>query len=85
MVIPTRGEVPTASAHNVVASLLARARVAQRAYEKYTQKQVDDVVAACGWAIMEPSRNRLLAGLALIQATAFKSFAGIGSGLSDPR
>jgi sulfoacetaldehyde dehydrogenase len=60
------GEVPTSSAHNIVASLVARARVAQRAYEKYTQKKVDDVVAACGWAIMEPSRNRLLAELAVV-------------------
>lgn len=29
--------------------------------ERYSQEQVDDVVAAVGWAIMEPRRNRALA------------------------
>jgi sulfoacetaldehyde dehydrogenase len=65
MVVATRGEVASSSAHHGVASLVALARAAQRAYEKYTQKQVDDVVTACGWAIMEPNRNRLLAELSV--------------------
>jgi sulfoacetaldehyde dehydrogenase len=65
MVVATRGDVSNSSAHTAVASLIARARAAQRAYERYTQKQVDDIVAACGWAIMEPSRNCLLAELAV--------------------
>lgn len=52
----------------LVAALVARAREAQRAYERYTQEQVDTVVTAAGWAIMEPSRNRALAELA-VEAT----------------
>jgi sulfoacetaldehyde dehydrogenase len=49
----------------VVAELVARARTAQRAYERYTQVQVDEVVTAVGWAIMEPTRNRVLAEMAV--------------------
>src|SRR5689334_12751783 len=49
----------------VVAELIARARTAQRAYERYTQAQVDEVVTAVGWAIMEPARNRALAEMAV--------------------
>jgi sulfoacetaldehyde dehydrogenase len=48
-----------------VAALVARARAAQRLYDKWTQEGVDEVVTACGWAIMEPGRNRLLAELAV--------------------
>ena len=44
-----------------VAALVARARAAQRRYEGYDQAQVDEVVAAAGWAIVEPRRNRALA------------------------
>ena len=50
---------------SAVTALVARARAAQKIYERYGQDQVDEVVAACGWAIMEPSRNRLLAELAV--------------------
>jgi sulfoacetaldehyde dehydrogenase len=49
----------------IVAGLIARARAAQRVYEAYTQEQVDEVVTACGWAIVEPTRNRILAELAV--------------------
>ncbi len=48
-----------------VAGCVARARAAQRAYEAFTQEQVDEVVLAAGWAIMEPARNRALAELAV--------------------
>ncbi len=44
-----------------VAECVARARAAQRVYETFSQQQVDDVVLAVGWAIMEPARNRALA------------------------
>ena len=50
---------------SAVTALVARARAAQKIYERYGQDQVDEVVVACGWAIMEPSRNRLLAELAV--------------------
>ena len=48
-----------------LAALVARARAAQRIYETWSQEQVDMVVAAAGWAIIEPARNRELAELAV--------------------
>ena len=48
-----------------IAALVSRARAAQRAYERYNQEQVDEVVTAAGWAIVEPSRCRELAELAV--------------------
>lgn len=48
-----------------VEALVRRARAAQRIYERSTQEQVDTIVTAAGWAIIEPGRNRELAELAL--------------------
>ncbi len=48
-----------------VAELVARARAAQRIADGYDQQRVDDLVAAAGWAIIEPARNRELAELAV--------------------
>ena len=45
--------------------LVARARAAQRAIDGWTQAQVDELVTAAGWAIVEPARNRALAELAV--------------------
>lgn len=59
-------ETPAASAAaQAVAVLVARARRAQNAIEKYTQAQLDELVTAAGWAIMEPGRNRMLAEIAV--------------------
>ena len=55
---------PSATAQTV-AVLVVRARRAQAAIEKYTQAQLDELVTAAGWAIMEPSRNRMLAEIAV--------------------
>jgi len=44
-----------------VATLVARARRAQRIVDAYDQARVDELVTAAGWAIVEPSRNRRLA------------------------
>jgi sulfoacetaldehyde dehydrogenase len=52
---------PDRAAVDVVAGLVARARAAQRVFEQYDQAQVDEVVTAAGWAIVEPARNRALA------------------------
>jgi sulfoacetaldehyde dehydrogenase len=49
----------------LVATLVTRARAAQRTANGYDQTRVDELVAAAGWAIMEPARNRLLAELAV--------------------
>jgi len=48
-----------------VAELISRARAAQEVFSRYTQQQLDDVVAAAGWAIIHPERNRALAELAV--------------------
>ena len=48
-----------------VVDLIARARSAQRVLDAYTQKQVDLLTQAVAWAILEPSRNRELAELAV--------------------
>ena len=48
-----------------VEALVRRARNAQKIYERSTQERVDTIVTAAGWAIIEPSRNRELAELAV--------------------
>ena len=48
-----------------VTALVARARAAQRIADGYDQARVDDLVAAAGWAILEPGRNRELAEMAV--------------------
>ena len=48
-----------------VAALIQRGRRAQQAINNYTQAQADDLAVACGWAIMEPERNRALAEIAV--------------------
>lgn len=57
--------VESSSSSPAVAALVERARVAQRLYERWSQEQVDMVVTAAGWAIIEPARNRELAELAV--------------------
>lgn len=57
---PDRLHADTA-ARDAVAVLVARARAAQRVFERYDQARVDEVVTAAGWAIVEPGRNRALA------------------------
>ena len=56
---------PSSVAAAAVAALVRRARIAQAAYARYDQAQLDEVVAAAGWAIIEPGRNRRLAELAV--------------------
>ena len=48
-----------------IARLIERARSAQNIAAGYSQAKVDEIVLAAGWAIMEPSRNRELAELAV--------------------
>ena len=47
------------------AALVARARAAQAAFDAATQDEVDEVVTAAGWAIVDPEHNRALAELAV--------------------
>ncbi|MBU1357160.1 MAG: aldehyde dehydrogenase family protein [Gammaproteobacteria bacterium] len=48
-----------------VTELVERARAAQRIANDYDQSRIDELVAAAGWAIIEPARNRELAELAV--------------------
>ncbi len=48
-----------------VAALVARARAAQREIDGCDQARADELAIAAGWAIVEPSRNRALAELAV--------------------
>jgi sulfoacetaldehyde dehydrogenase len=48
-----------------VESIVERGRIAQQKYEQYTQAQVNLVVEAVAWAILEPKRNQELAELAV--------------------
>jgi sulfoacetaldehyde dehydrogenase len=54
-----------AAARETVAALVARARAGQRIADGYDQARIDELVAAAGWAILEPGRNRELAELAV--------------------
>ncbi len=54
-----------AAAAEQVATRVRRARAAQAVAGQYDQAQLDAMVFACGWAIMEPSRNRRLAELSV--------------------
>lgn len=49
----------------MVAGLVERARAAQAVAEHYDQSRIDELVAAAGWAILEPGRNQALAELAV--------------------
>ncbi|RLK50936.1 sulfoacetaldehyde dehydrogenase [Alkalispirillum mobile] len=52
-------------AQAIVSDLMNRARVAQLQFETYNQEQVDEVVVATAWALLEPVRNRELSELAV--------------------
>ncbi len=48
-----------------VADLVRKARAAQAIANGYDQARIDELVAAAGWAIIEPARNRELAEMAV--------------------
>ncbi len=58
-------QVRATPAADTVSELIRKAQAAQRVYARYSQQQVDDVVAAAGWAIMQPGHNRALAEMAV--------------------
>jgi len=62
----------TQSESATIAALVERARWAQVQFEAWSQEGVDLAVAAAGWAIMEPARNRYLAELS-VRDTGFGS------------
>ncbi|MBK7658656.1 MAG: aldehyde dehydrogenase family protein [Betaproteobacteria bacterium] len=70
--MPSPAETVRGPAFEAVAAQVARARAAQAIADGYDQARVDELVAAAGWAILEPARNRELAELAVADT-------GIGS------
>lgn len=50
-----------------VAGLIAKARAAQAIYETYDQAQVDEVVTAAAWALINPENNQRLSELAVAE------------------
>ncbi|SIT40655.1 Sulfoacetaldehyde dehydrogenase (acylating) [Paraburkholderia piptadeniae] len=59
------GEQQDADVRHAVATLVERARAAQREFENAGQEALDMAAAAAAWAIMEPARNRQLAELSV--------------------
>lgn len=57
--------VPDSDVVESIKTLMKRARAAQGRIDGYTQAQVDLMVSAAAWAILEPARNRELAELAV--------------------
>ncbi len=55
----------SSSAKIIVAQLIRYARAAQEIYQRYSQQQLDEVVTAAAWAIINPEHNRCLAELAV--------------------
>ena len=48
-----------------IAALVEKARTAQAIYDRYDQAQVDEVVTAVGWAIINEKNNHLLTEMAI--------------------
>ena len=65
MAIRQENTAAPGAVREVVAALIAKARAAQKIFERSTQAQLDEAATAAGWAIMEPSRNKALAELAV--------------------
>lgn len=64
-VVQSRPPESDSRTRDAVAQLVQRARKAQQAYAASGQELMDHAVAAVGWAIMEPERNRQLAECAV--------------------
>jgi sulfoacetaldehyde dehydrogenase len=60
-----KDRLPETDAVAIVAERSARARAAQAAFDAATQAEVDEVVTAAGWAIVDPEHNLALAELAV--------------------
>jgi len=74
MAAEARSALSSSEGERDIQAMVERARAAQRSYERSTQADVDRAVAAAGWAIVEPGRNRELAELA-VEATGIGNVA----------
>ena len=50
---------------NIIQAVVQKAKEAQKQFEKYSQKQVDEVVTAVAWALCNPITNKLISNLAV--------------------
>ena len=50
---------------NIIQPVVQKAKEAQKQFEKYNQKQVDEVVTAVAWALCNPITNKLISNLAV--------------------
>ena len=50
---------------NIIQLVVQKAKKAQKQFEKYSQKQVDEVVTAVAWALCNPITNKLISNLAV--------------------
>ena len=50
---------------NIIQPVVQKAKEAQKQFEKYSQKQVDEVVTAVAWALCNPITNKLISNLAV--------------------
>lgn len=48
-----------------ITQIIDKARTAQQQYDSFNQEQVDEVVTAAAWAIVNPTNNQLLAEMAV--------------------
>jgi len=56
---------PSGAVRETIAALIAKARAAQKIFERSGQEQLDEAATAAGWAIINPEHNRALAELAV--------------------
>ena len=55
-----------------ISKVIDKARIAQQQYDAYSQEQVDEVVLAAAWAIVNPENNQLLAKMAVADTSLGK-------------
>ena len=56
-----------------IKNIVQKSRTAQVSYEKYNQKQVDEVVTAIAWAICNPTNNRKISPTVMKQELELNS------------
>ena len=49
----------------IVSSLIKKAQLAQKKFERFSQQEVDETILAIGWALLKPDNNKFLSELAV--------------------
>ena len=53
------------TARSNIKGLIRLARQAQRAYQRFSQQRVDEVVTALAWTVIQPEHNQMLSQMAV--------------------